>query len=150
VTYDDFGGWYDHVAPPVIDRWGPGGRVPLLIISPYARRGFVDHSFYDMTSLLKFIETRWDLEPLGARDAAAADLTAAFDFTQAPAAASAPPPVDSQDPRTAATSSDPAASSPLRSPVVVCGVGVGVMLVLVAGLVIVRRQRRRATSHQVS
>lgn len=150
ITYDDFGGWYDHVAPPVIDRWGPGGRVPLLVISPYARKAFVDHTFYDMTSLLKFIETRWDLEPLGTRDAAAADLTAVFDFEQTPAAASAPPPVDSQDPRTAATGSDPAASSPLRSPVVVCGVGVGVILLLVAGLVIVRRQRRRATSHQVT
>jgi phospholipase C len=42
VTYDDFGGWYDHVAPPVFDRWGPGGRVPALIVSPHARKGFVD------------------------------------------------------------------------------------------------------------
>ncbi|HZU08020.1 MAG TPA: alkaline phosphatase family protein [Chloroflexota bacterium] len=59
ITYDDFGGWYDHVPPPVIDRWGPGGRVPALIISPHANQSFVDHTFYDTTSVLRFIETRW-------------------------------------------------------------------------------------------
>ena len=82
LTYDDFGGAFDHVAPPVIDRWGPGGRVPLLVISPYAKKGFVDHTQYDHTSTLKFIETRWGLEPLTTRDAAANDLTNAFDFEQ--------------------------------------------------------------------
>lgn len=80
LTYDDFGGPFDHVAPPVIDRWGPGGRVPLIVISPYAKKGFVDHTFYDHTSILRFIETRWGLEPLTLRDAAANDLTNAFDF----------------------------------------------------------------------
>lgn len=83
LTYDDFGGFYDHVAPPKMDRWGPGGRVPMLVISPFAKRGFVDHTQYDHTSTLKFIETRWGLEPLGTRDAAANDLTNAFDFEQA-------------------------------------------------------------------
>lgn len=82
VTYDDFGGFYDHVPPPMIDRWGPGGRVPLLVISPYAKKGFVDSTQYDHTSTLKFIETRWGLEPLTTRDAAANDLTNAFDFEQ--------------------------------------------------------------------
>lgn len=90
VTYDDFGGWYDHVAPPVVDRWGPGGRVPLLVISPYAKKGFVDHTPYDTTSLLKFIETRWNLEPVAERDAQANDLSNAFDFTQTPTAPNAP------------------------------------------------------------
>ncbi len=80
VTYDDFGGWYDHVAPPVVDRWGPGGRVPAIIISPYARRNFIDHTLYDHTSILKFIEWRYGLEPLTERDAAANNLLAAFDF----------------------------------------------------------------------
>lgn len=82
VTYDDFGGFYDHVAPPPIDRWGYGGRVPALIISPYAKKGFVDHTQYDHTSTLKLIETRWGLAPLTSRDAAANDLTNAFDFNQ--------------------------------------------------------------------
>lgn len=82
VTYDDFGGWYDHVPPPAVDRWGPGGRVPALIISPWARAGFVDSTLYDHTSILKLIEWRWGLAPLTARDAAANNMLGAFDFTR--------------------------------------------------------------------
>lgn len=82
ITYDDFGGFYDHVPPPKVDRWGYGGRVPMLVISPYAKKGFVDSTQYDHTSTLKFIETRWGLEPLTTRDAAANDMTNAFDFEQ--------------------------------------------------------------------
>src|SRR5581483_3858363 len=84
VTYDDFGGFYDHVPPPNVDRWGYGGRVPAIIISPYVKKGFIDHTQYDHTSTLKFIETRWGLEPLTSRDANANDLTNAFDFDQTP------------------------------------------------------------------
>ena len=86
ITYDDFGGWYDHVPPPVIDRWGPGGRVPMLLISPYARKGFVDHTLYDTTSILTFIEWRYGLQPLTDRDAGANNLLAAFDFDDSTAA----------------------------------------------------------------
>jgi phospholipase C len=82
LTYDDYGGTYDHVPPPTVDRWGYGGRVPLLVISPHAKKGFVDHTLYDHTSTLKFIETRWGLEALSERDANANDLTNAFDFGQ--------------------------------------------------------------------
>ena len=82
ITYDENGGFWDHVAPPQGDRWGPGTRVPTIIISPYAKKGFVDHTQYDTTSILKFIETRWGLAPLSARDAAANDLINAFDFAQ--------------------------------------------------------------------
>ncbi len=82
VTYDEHGGFWDHVSPPSGDRWGPGTRVPTVVISPLARRGFVDHTAYDTTSITAFIEHRFDLEPLGTRDAAAADLTNAFDFRQ--------------------------------------------------------------------
>jgi phospholipase C len=84
VTYDENGGRWDHVAPPVVDRWGPGSRVPAVIVSPYARRGFVDHTPYDTTSILRFIEKRWGLAPLGSRDAAVNDLTNAFDFNNEP------------------------------------------------------------------
>ena len=80
ITYDENGGRWDHVAPPVVDRWGPGTRIPAVIISPYAKRGYVDHTRYDTTSILRFIEKRWNLQPLGSRDAAANDLTNAFDF----------------------------------------------------------------------
>jgi len=80
ITYDENGGSWDHVAPPKIDGWGPGTRVPTLIISPFAKKGFVDHTQYDTTSILKLIEERYDLQPLGSRDAAANDLTNAFAF----------------------------------------------------------------------
>ncbi len=82
ITYDENGGRWDHVAPPTIDKWGPGTRVPAIIISPYARKGYVDHTQYETVSILKFIETRWGLPALGTRDAAAGDLTTAFDFSQ--------------------------------------------------------------------
>ena len=55
VTFDENGGWWDHVAPPKGDRWGPGSRIPAIVISPYAKKGQVDHSFYDTTSILRFI-----------------------------------------------------------------------------------------------
>jgi phospholipase C len=80
ITYDENGGFWDHVAPPVRDRWGPGTRVPTIIISPFARRGYVDHTTYDTMSVLAFIEHRFALAPLGTADAAAADLTVAFDL----------------------------------------------------------------------
>jgi phospholipase C len=78
VTYDENGGRWDHVAPPVVDRWGPGVRVPTVIVSPLVRHGHVDHTRYDTTAILKLIETRWGLAPLGARDAAQDALTGAF------------------------------------------------------------------------
>jgi phospholipase C len=80
ITYDENGGFWDHVAPPVVDRWGPGSRVPAIVISPFARKGAVDHHRYDTTSILALIEHRWSLAPLSSRDAAADPLSGAFDF----------------------------------------------------------------------
>ncbi|HEY2706338.1 MAG TPA: acid phosphatase [Candidatus Dormibacteraeota bacterium] len=80
ITYDENGGRYDHVAPPPGDRWGPGVRVPAIVVSPFARRHLVDHTRYETVSILRLIERRWRLEPLGERDAEANDLTAAFDL----------------------------------------------------------------------
>jgi phospholipase C len=82
ITYDEHGGFWDHVAPPIVDRWGPGSRVPTLVISPFSRRHFVDHNLYDTTSILALIEHRWGLQPLTDRDANANDMAGAFDFTQ--------------------------------------------------------------------
>ena len=79
ITYDDYGGGWDHVAPPVVDRWGPGTRVPTVVVSPLARRGHVDHTTYDTTSILKTIEMRWNLAPLGTRDRDANDLRSALE-----------------------------------------------------------------------
>jgi len=80
ITYDEHGGFWDHVAPPVVDRWGPGARVPTLVISPLARKGHVDHKRYDTTSILALIEQRWHLQPLTSRDAAADPMSGAFNF----------------------------------------------------------------------
>jgi len=80
VTYDENGGFWDHVPPPHGDRWGPGTRIPAIVISPFAKRGYVDHTSYDTTSILKLITRRFDLEPLPGARAGAGDLTAAFDF----------------------------------------------------------------------
>ena len=81
-TYDDWGGWYDHVPPERVDPYGYGFRVPALLISPYARRGYVEHAVMDFTSILKFVEENWDLRPLSTRDADARSLASAFDFGQ--------------------------------------------------------------------
>jgi phospholipase C len=80
ITYDENGGRWDHVPPPVLDSWGLGTRVPAIIVSPLARRGFIDHAQYETVSILKLIEKRYHLAPLAARDAnpAVFDLTAAL------------------------------------------------------------------------
>jgi len=74
VTYDEHGGRWDHVTPPVNGIWGDGSRVPGIIIGPRAKRGFVDHTQYDTLSILKTIEDRFGLEPLSALDAQATSL----------------------------------------------------------------------------
>jgi phospholipase C len=74
VTYDENGGFWDHVAPPSGDKWGPATRVPTMVIAPFAKTGFVDHTIYDTTSITATIEHRWGLAPLGTRDANAPDL----------------------------------------------------------------------------
>ena len=81
-SYDDWGGWYDHVKPPQVDAYGYGFRVPALLVSPWARHGYIDSRTLDFTSMLKFIEENWGLAPLAARDRAASSIAAAFDFKQ--------------------------------------------------------------------
>jgi phospholipase C len=82
LTYADWGGWYDHLAPPP----GLGFRVPTLLVSPYARKGFVDHDVLEHASMLKFIEDNWGVTPLTDRDKGARNFLAAFDFRQQPRA----------------------------------------------------------------
>ena len=91
ITFDENGGRWDHVAPPrgtplVTDQFGPGSRVPGIVISPWARRCFVDHTSYDTTSILAFIEKNWNLTPVATRDAAANPFSGAFDFNTPPLA----------------------------------------------------------------
>ncbi len=80
VTYDENGGFWDHVPPPKGDRWGPGTRIPAIIVSPFAKRGYVDHTVYDTTSIIKFLTRRFALEPLPGVRANVGDLTNAFQF----------------------------------------------------------------------
>jgi phospholipase C len=83
-TYDNWGGWYDHVRPPRVDQDGYGFRVPALLVSSWARRGHVDHTTLDATSALRFIEYNWNLRPLARRDAKATPFLGAFDFGAGP------------------------------------------------------------------
>jgi phospholipase C len=92
ITWDDWGGWYDHVPPfKVVDdgvSWGSGYvygfRVPLIVVSPYARANHISHKIHDFGSILKFVEAVFDLPSLGYADAYADDLSDCFNFTQAP------------------------------------------------------------------
>jgi phospholipase C len=91
ITWDDWGGWYDHVAPTVIDdgiSWGSGYvygfRVPLIVVSPYAKAKYISHVTHDFGSILKFVETTFALPSLGYADVRSDDLSDCFDLTQAP------------------------------------------------------------------
>lgn len=85
VTWDDPGGWYDHVAPKMVDYDGLGFRVPLLVISPYAKQGHVSHAHYELASILRFVEDRFGLKSLSASDARALSPAAdCFNFNQPP------------------------------------------------------------------
>jgi phospholipase C len=84
LTWDDFGGLYDPAAPSNPDYYGFGPRVPMIIISPYALAGKVVHTQYEFSSVLKFMETRFGLTNLTARDLDAADMTDSFNFKQSP------------------------------------------------------------------
>jgi phospholipase C len=86
LTWDDYGGFYDHVPPPQVDDFGFGIRVPLLVISAYAKQGFVTHELGEFSSVLRFVEDNFGLTQLTHRDRDATPLISAFDFTQEPRA----------------------------------------------------------------
>jgi phospholipase C len=91
ITWDDWGGWYDHVAPKVINdgvSWGSGYvygfRVPLIVVSPYAKTAYISHTTHDFGSVLKFIESTYNLPSLGYADTPADDLSDCFNLTHTP------------------------------------------------------------------
>ncbi len=84
VTWDDWGGWYDHVRPPMYNSYELGFRVPLLVISPYAKAGYISHKQHEFGSILKFTEETFGLGSLHTTDVRADDLADCFDFKQAP------------------------------------------------------------------
>jgi phospholipase C len=131
-TYDDWGGWYDHVPPPRVDEFGYGFRAPALLVSAYAKRGHVDSTTIDFTSQLKFIENNWGVEPLAERDRNAHDLISAFDFDAGP-----------RQPVVLGRNRGPDQPAPAHSRVVYLTYGFAVLLVpLVLGNAL--RSRRRA------
>src|SRR5207302_2187696 len=92
ITWDDWGGWYDHVDPPEVEKWSDGtqfrygSRVGCVVLSPYAKSGYISKVLHSHVSLLKFCETLFGLPHLNARDANADDMSDCFDFTRQPAA----------------------------------------------------------------
>lgn len=90
ITWDDWGGWFDHVDPPNVEQWTDGtqfrygSRVGCLVLSPFAKRGHISSELHSHVSLVKFVETTFGLPTLNARDAAASDMSDCFDFAQTP------------------------------------------------------------------
>ncbi len=82
MTWDDWGGWYDHEPPPQLDYTGLGFRVPMLVISPYAKPGYVSHTQYEFGSILKFVEDTFSLGRLGTTDVRATSIADSFNFKQ--------------------------------------------------------------------
>ncbi len=92
LTWDDWGGFYDHVLPPVVERWRDGTpfrygrRVPCIVVSPYARAGYVAKKLHSHLSLFRFVESTFGVQPVNDRDRAAPDMTDCFNFYQPPPA----------------------------------------------------------------
>ena len=86
VVWDDWGGFYDHVPPPRLTFGGLGFRVPAIVVSPFARPGYVAHTQYEFGSILRFIEDNWKLGRLGTTDSRANSMGGVFNFSQKPRA----------------------------------------------------------------
>jgi phospholipase C len=92
VVWDDWGGYYDNVVPPQVDGQGYGFRVPMIVISPYAREavpntpGYISHTEYNFGSIVKFVEDNWELGRLGTADLTSKSIVDCFDFKRAPRA----------------------------------------------------------------
>jgi phospholipase C len=84
ISWDDWGDWYDHVNPPQIDNMGLGFRVPLIVVSPFAKHGYISHTSHEFSGFLRYTEEVFNLPNLGTRDATADDFADCFDYTQTP------------------------------------------------------------------
>ena len=82
ITWDDWGGWYDHVTPTIYNSFELSFRVPLIVVSPYAKPGYISHKQHEFGSILKFVEETFDLPSLGTTDARADDLSDCFNFSK--------------------------------------------------------------------
>jgi phospholipase C len=86
ITWDDYGGFYDQVAPPQVDQYGEGFRVPTLVISPWAKPHYIDNTTYEFASMIKLADTLFGLQPTAPRVVAAHDMMNSFNFNQVPLA----------------------------------------------------------------
>jgi phospholipase C len=84
IAWDDWGGWYDHVVPPQVDSMGLGARVPLIIVSPYAKHGYISENVHEFSGFITYTEETFGLGNLGQRDVKADDFADCFDYTQTP------------------------------------------------------------------
>ncbi len=84
VVWEDWGGWYDHVPPPQLDYAGLGMRVPMIVVSPYAKTGYVSHTQYEFGSIIRFVEDNWSLGRLNTTDTRANSMADVFNFSQSP------------------------------------------------------------------
>jgi phospholipase C len=86
IAWDDWGGFYDHVPPPQVDAMGLGFRVPVIVVSPYAKRGYISHVTHESSGFLRYMEEVFNLPSLNTRDAISDDFRDCFDYTQDPIA----------------------------------------------------------------
>jgi len=115
ITWDDYGGFYDHVPPPQVDKFGEGFRVPALVISPWAKPGYIDHTQYEFASMLKLAEYIFNLPSLGTRDVKANDMMNSFNFSQTPLAPLIEP-ANFVEASTSPTPSPPPTATPSLTP----------------------------------
>lgn len=111
IAWDDWGGWYDHVVPPQVDAMGLGFRVPVIVVSPFAKRGYVSHTVHEFSGFLRYIEEVFNLPSLGTRDANTDDFSDCFDYTQqiqpyTPVPVTHPPQFFINEPRTGPPDTD--------------------------------------------
>jgi phospholipase C len=148
ITWDDYGGFHDHVAPPQVDAYGEGFRVPTLVLSPFAKHHYIDHHLYEFGSLLSLAETIFSVPSLATRDADANNMTDSFDFRQSPQ----PPLVEPAD-FVAGESTSPRSNgypnfllTLLQNPYVIATIAATAAIVIVALVVRhVRRPRQEET-----
>lgn len=144
ITWDEFGGFYDHLLPPVVDKFGDGFRVPTLVISPWAFPGYIDHTQYDFNSLLKLVEQNFGVPPLGTRDATANSVMGAFNFNQVPLEPLIEP---ANFTWTGQITHSPAPRTTLSIPLIYLGLSVagGVVIPIVAAVAVqsIRKRRRK-------
>ncbi len=151
ITWDEFGGFYDHVAPPQVDKFGYGFRVPTLVISPWVIPGYIDHQTYDFGSLLKLTEEVFGVPSLGARDAISNSMMGAFRFNQGPLA----PLIEPANFTWTGPVPNTAPPAPIAQPIPLMYLGLslaGGVAVLVITVVALRRTRRgrRKTIREVA